>query len=84
MKVTNAATQMACSSDMEKFDTAERLGRNAAKQGANVILLQEMFATHFFAFTDWKAEYFKSALWQNQLYSIELSSRPSARLVLIH
>jgi N-carbamoylputrescine amidase len=83
MKVTIAATQMACSSDMEKFDTAERLVRNAAKQSANVILLQEMFATHFFAFMDWKAEYFKFALWQNQLYSVELFSRASARLVLI-
>jgi N-carbamoylputrescine amidase len=81
MKATIAVTQMACSSDMEKFDTAERLVRNAAKQGANVILLQEMFAT--FAFMDWKAEYFKFALWQNQLYSVELSSRASARLVLI-
>jgi hypothetical protein len=40
-----------------------------------------MFAT--FVFMDWKAEYFKFALWQNQLYSVELSSRASARLVLI-
>ena len=50
MKVTVAATQMACSWNLEEnLDTAERLVRAAAKQGANVILLQEMFATHFFA-----------------------------------
>ncbi|MGH8138852.1 MAG: carbon-nitrogen hydrolase [Steroidobacteraceae bacterium] len=63
MKVTIAATQMACSWDMnENLDTAERLVRQAAKQGANVILLQEMFACHFFAFMDWKADYFRFAL----------------------
>lgn len=62
MKVTVAATQMACSWDMEEnLATAERLVRKAAAMGANVILLQEMFATHFFAFMDWKAEYFKFA-----------------------
>jgi N-carbamoylputrescine amidase len=62
MKVTVAATQMACSWDMEQnLATAERLVRQAAGKGANVILLQEMFATHFFAFMDWKPEYFKLA-----------------------
>ena len=62
MKVTLAATQMACSWDMEEnLATAERLVRKAAAMGANVILLQEMFATHFFAFMDWKAAYFKFA-----------------------
>jgi N-carbamoylputrescine amidase len=62
VKVTLAATQMACSWDIdENLATAERLVRKAAAMGANVILLQEMFATHFFAFMDWKAEYFKFA-----------------------
>jgi len=62
MQVTVAATQMACSWDREEnLATAERLVRQAAGQGANVILLQEMFATHFFAFMDWKAEYFALA-----------------------
>ncbi len=47
MKVKVAATQMACTWDMEEnLATAERLVRQAAGQGANVILLQEMFATH--------------------------------------
>ena len=63
MKVTVAATQMACSWDVEEnLAGAERLVRAAAKLGANVILLQEMFATHFFAFLDWKPEYFKDAM----------------------
>ena len=62
MKVTVAATQMACSWDVkENLDTAERIVREASRQGANIILLQEMFATHFFAFMDWKPEYFKYA-----------------------
>ncbi|MEO7398651.1 MAG: nitrilase-related carbon-nitrogen hydrolase [Ilumatobacteraceae bacterium] len=57
-----AATQMACGWDVEEnLDTAERVVRAAAEQGANVILLQEMFSTHFFAFNDWKDEYFTYA-----------------------
>ena len=44
MKVTVAATQMACSWDREaNIANAERLIREAAKQGANVILIQELF-----------------------------------------
>jgi N-carbamoylputrescine amidase len=63
MSVRLAATQMACSWDMEEnLATAERLVRKAAGQGANVILLQEMFATRFFAFMDWKPEYFRLAM----------------------
>jgi N-carbamoylputrescine amidase len=63
MKVIVAATQMACSWDVdENLATAERVVRTAAARGANIVLLQEMFATHFFAFMDWKPEYFKFAL----------------------
>ncbi|HEY6482986.1 MAG TPA: nitrilase-related carbon-nitrogen hydrolase [Steroidobacteraceae bacterium] len=63
MKVTVAAVQMACSWDIEEnLNTAERLVRRAAAAGANIVLLQEMFATHFFAFMDWKPEYFRFAL----------------------
>lgn len=62
MKVTVAATQMACGWDREaNLDTAERLVRDAAAQGANIVLLQEMFATQFFAFMDWKPEHFALA-----------------------
>lgn len=62
MQVTVAATQMSCSWDREAtLDRAEALVREAAAKGANVILLQEMFAQHFFAFMDWKPEYFALA-----------------------
>jgi N-carbamoylputrescine amidase len=63
MRTRLAATQIACSWDVEEnLAAAERVVRAAAQQGANVILLQEMFATHFFAFMDWKPEYFKFAM----------------------
>ncbi|HEX6101906.1 MAG TPA: nitrilase-related carbon-nitrogen hydrolase, partial [Alphaproteobacteria bacterium] len=62
MTVTVAATQMSCGWDEEaNLDKAERLIRRAAKDGAQIILLQEMFATHFFAFNDWKPDYFALA-----------------------
>ncbi|MEL0611564.1 N-carbamoylputrescine amidase [Marinomonas arenicola] len=48
-KVTVAATQMACSWNIEEnLDTAERLVRQAAEQGAQIILLQELFETPYF------------------------------------
>ncbi|MCE0493363.1 N-carbamoylputrescine amidase [Vibrio sp. DNF-1] len=48
-KVTVAATQMACSWDIEKnIQTAEKLVRQATKQGAQIILLQELFETPYF------------------------------------
>ncbi|QRM57306.1 N-carbamoylputrescine amidase [Sinorhizobium sp. BG8] len=47
--VTLAATQMACSWDIEKnIATAERLVREAAGRGANIILIQELFETPYF------------------------------------
>lgn len=47
--ITVAATQFACSSDREQnLATAERLIRAAAGQGANIILIQELFETHYF------------------------------------
>jgi N-carbamoylputrescine amidase len=62
MKVTVAATQMACGWDREaNLEKAEGLVRAAARQGANIVLLQEMFSTHFFGFMDWKPEYFALA-----------------------
>ncbi len=48
-KVTVAATQMSCSWDREEvLDKAERLVREAAEKGANIILLQELFETPYF------------------------------------
>ena len=55
-----AATQFACSTDHAgNLDTAERLVRQAAGQGASVVLLQELFETPYFckdqdpAYFDW-------------------------------
>ena len=49
MKVTLAATQMACSWDIQSNLTqAEAMIREAAQAGANVILLQELFETPYF------------------------------------
>ena len=47
--VTLAATQMACTDDHDaNVAAAERLVRRAAKQGANIVLLQELFETRYF------------------------------------
>ena len=59
--VTVAATQMACSWDIEaNLDRAEALVREAAGKGANVILLQELFETPYFC-PDQKQSYFALA-----------------------
>ncbi|HYD98915.1 MAG TPA: N-carbamoylputrescine amidase [Alphaproteobacteria bacterium] len=48
-KVTVAATQFACTWDRQaNVDKAEHMVREAAGQGANVILLQELFETPYF------------------------------------
>ncbi len=48
-RVTLAATQMACGPDAaENLDRAERLVRQAAAAGANVVLIQELFETPYF------------------------------------
>jgi N-carbamoylputrescine amidase len=48
-KITFAATQMACSPDKgHNIANAERLVRQAAADGANIILLQELFETPYF------------------------------------
>ena len=47
--VTVAATQMACSWDREaNVARGERLIRQAAARGAQIILLQELFETPYF------------------------------------
>jgi len=56
-----AATQMACSEDMQKNEQeAENLVREAAGQGANIILLQELFQGLYFC-QEQKAKYFEWA-----------------------
>lgn len=47
--LTIATTQMSCTWDLPRnLDQAEQLVRDAAAQGAQVILLQELFATPYF------------------------------------
>jgi N-carbamoylputrescine amidase len=59
--VTLAATQMPCSWDIEdNLARAERLVRQAAKQGANIVLIQELFATPYFC-QDQIADFFDIA-----------------------
>ncbi|MDF1790367.1 MAG: N-carbamoylputrescine amidase [Thalassobaculaceae bacterium] len=59
--VTVAATQMACGGDAAaNLDRAEALVRRAAGEGAQVILLQELFETLYFC-QDQDAGYFKLA-----------------------
>lgn len=44
-----AATQMSCAWDIdENIAKAEKLVRNAAKDGAQIILIQELFETPYF------------------------------------
>ena len=48
-QVVVAATQMHCGADREaNLDRAEALVRAAAADGANIILLQELFETRYF------------------------------------
>ena len=62
MKVTVAATQMASGPDREaNIENAEKLIRQAAKQGANVILIQELFESPYFC-KDHLARHFELAL----------------------
>jgi N-carbamoylputrescine amidase len=49
MHITLAATQMACDWDINaNIDRAASLVRGAAQQGAQVVLIQELFATPYF------------------------------------
>ena len=59
--VTLAATQMACSWDIEgNLGRAERLVREGVKRGAQIVLIQELFATPYFC-QDQSAEFFAHA-----------------------
>ncbi|WP_435258411.1 N-carbamoylputrescine amidase [Thioclava sp. FR2] len=60
--VTVAATQFSCSWDLEaNLDAAERVIREAAGRGAQMILVQELFATPYFCITQ-RSEYFRYAM----------------------
>ena len=58
-EVTVAATQMACSNDTdENVSNAEKLVRQAASDGAQIILIQELFESQYFCM-DQKEELFE-------------------------
>jgi len=60
-EITVAATQMACSWDREaNVAGAEALVREAAGQGAQIVLIQELFETPYFC-VDQKQDYFALA-----------------------
>lgn len=60
-KVKVAATQMSCSGDIdENIRKAETLVREAAAQGAQIILLQELFETPYFCQKE-KSDYYTYA-----------------------
>ena len=62
MPVVVAATQFACTPDRsENLATAERMIRAAAAQGANIILIQELFETPYFC-KEHRPSYFDLAL----------------------
>ena len=61
MRVTLAATQFACSDDAAaNLDRAEQTVREAARRGAQVVLLQELFETPYFC-KDHLASHFELA-----------------------
>ena len=58
-EVTVAATQMACSNDTDKnVSNAEKLVRQAPSEGAQIILIQELFESQYFCM-DQKEELFE-------------------------
>ena len=58
-EVIVAATQMACSNDTEtNVSNAEKLVRQAASKGAQIILIQELFESQYFCM-DQKEELFE-------------------------
>ena len=49
MKIKVAATQMSCSWELsENIEKAKKIVNSAAKDGANIILLQELFQSPYF------------------------------------
>jgi N-carbamoylputrescine amidase len=62
MKVTVAATQFACTTDRAaNLASAERLIRESARRGANVVLIQELFETPYFC-KEHNTEWFEQAM----------------------
>lgn len=83
MKVTVAATQMACTRDRDRnIANAEKLVREAAKRGANVVLIQELFESPYFC-KDHLAKHFDLALPIAENPAIRYLSRVAAELGVV-
>jgi N-carbamoylputrescine amidase len=83
MKVTVAATQMACNWDREaNIANAEKLVRAAAAMGANVILIQELFEAPYFC-KDHLAQHFELALPIAENPAVRRLSRVAAELGVV-
>lgn len=64
-KVTVAATQMACSWDLPKnIENAEKLVRQAHAKGAQIILIQELFAAPYFCIDQSPEHYALAKRWK--------------------
>src|SRR5690606_8616501 len=68
-KVKEAATHMSCEATREEIIAeADAFVREAAKQGAQIILLQELFETYYFCQKE-KADYY--------VYATEMEKNPA-------
>ncbi|MGQ0430738.1 MAG: N-carbamoylputrescine amidase [Gammaproteobacteria bacterium] len=83
MKVTVAATQMACGTDREtNIGNVERLIREAARRGANVVLIQELFESPYFC-KDHLAQHFELATPVAENPAVRRLSRVAAELGVV-
>jgi len=83
MKVTVAATQMACGWDRAaNIANAERLVREAAGRGARIVLVQELFETPYFC-KDHVAGHFELATPVAENPAVERLSRVAAELGVV-
>jgi N-carbamoylputrescine amidase len=83
MNVTVAATQMSCGWDREEnIARAERLVREAAGRGANVVLIQELFETPYFC-KDHLASHFELATEVGENPAVRHLSRVAAELGVV-
>ena len=81
--VTLAATQMSCSWDIgDNLNRAEAMVRVAASRGANIVLIQELFATPYFC-QDQSADFFEIAKPFDGNPIIERFSRLAAELNVV-
>ena len=81
--ISVAATQMACCSEPKSnLETAEALVREAAGQGARIILLQELFETLYFCQEE-NADFFSLATSMEENPAILKFSRVAAELQVV-